>query len=40
MAFDDVEELYAVTDTLPHRNGTHFTMPNLMSVERLVRLYE
>ena len=40
MALVDVEKFYSATDTKPHRKNTHFTMPNLMSVERLVRLYE
>lgn len=40
MAFTDVEGIYSVVDVKTHREDTRFNMPNLTSVERLVRLYE
>lgn len=40
MAFIDTEGIYSVIDVKTHREGTHFNMPNLTSVERLARLYE
>ena len=40
MAFTDVEGIYTVVDVKTHRVDTSFNMPNLTSVERLVRFYE
>ena len=40
LAFRDQQGLYYVVDVKTHRLETHFNMPNLTSVERLVRFYE
>ncbi|OHB68069.1 MAG: hypothetical protein A2V70_18880 [Planctomycetes bacterium RBG_13_63_9] len=40
LAFADVDGLYYVVDVKTHRADTKFNMPNLTSVERLVRFYE
>ncbi|MCS6988069.1 MAG: hypothetical protein NZM06_00940 [Chloroherpetonaceae bacterium] len=39
-AFTDKDGNYCVVDVKTHREGTHFNMPNLTSVERLARFYE
>lgn len=40
LAFTDKNDLYYIVDVKTHRLETKFNMPNLTSVERLVRLYE
>ena len=40
LAFKDHEGLYYIVDVKTHRTDTKFNMPNLTSVERLVRFYE
>jgi len=40
LAFTDVDGFYYVVDVKTHRVSTSFNMPNLTSVERLVRFYE
>lgn len=40
LAFKDRDNLYYVVDVKTHREDTKFNMPNLTSVERLVRFYE
>lgn len=40
LAFTDKEGFYSVIDVKTHRENTKFNMPNLTSVERLVRFYE
>lgn len=40
MAFTDKDDLYYIVDVKSHRLETKFNMPNLTSVERLVRFYE
>ncbi|MFN7209173.1 MAG: hypothetical protein ACK4P1_02115 [Aggregatilineales bacterium] len=40
IAFEDPEGMYYLVDVKTHRRDTDFNMPNLTSVERLVRLYE
>ena len=40
LAFKDTDGLYYIVDVKTHRAGTHFSMPNLTSVERLTRFYE
>lgn len=40
LAFKDHGGLYYVVDVKTHRTDTKFNMPNLTSVERLVRFYE
>jgi len=39
-AFTDADENYCIVDVKTHRENTSFNMPNLTSVERLVRFYE
>src|SRR5437870_2386301 len=39
-AFTDRDGLYYVIDVKTHRLDAHFSMPNLISVERLTRFYE
>jgi hypothetical protein len=40
LAFKDTDGLYYIVDVKTHRVDTHFSMPNLTSVERLTRFYE
>lgn len=40
LAFSDADGLYYMVDVKTHRLKTSFNMPNLTSVERLVRFYE
>ncbi|MBX7132450.1 MAG: hypothetical protein K1X67_07205 [Fimbriimonadaceae bacterium] len=40
LAFADADGLYCVVDVKTHRIGTAFSMPNLISVERLATFYE
>jgi len=40
IAFTDHNDLYYIVDVKTHRIDTQFNMPNLTSVERLVRFYE
>jgi len=40
LAFSDADGLYCVVDVKTHRMGTSFSMPNLISVERLATFYE
>jgi hypothetical protein len=40
LAFTDPDGFYYVVDVKTHRLETQFNMPNLTSVERLVRFYE
>lgn len=40
LAFTDFDGLYYVVDVKTHRTDTRFSMPNLTSVERLMRFYE
>ncbi len=40
IAFGDIDGNFYVVDVKTHRLETAFNMPNLTSVERLVRLYE
>ena len=40
LAFDDYNDFYYVVDVKTHRLGAAFSMPNLVSVERLARFYE
>lgn len=40
LAFIDRDGFYYVVDVKTHRLETHFNMPNLTSVKRLVRFYE
>ncbi len=40
VAYTDIEGIYSIVDVKTHREGTHFNMPNLTSVERLARFYE
>jgi hypothetical protein len=40
LAFEGRDGNYYVVDVKTHRADTHFNMPNLTSVERLVRFYE
>ncbi len=40
LAFLDFENFYYIIDVKTHRMSTKFNMPNLTSVERLVRFYE
>jgi hypothetical protein len=40
LAFTDKDGLYYIVDVKTHRLETHFSMPNLTSVERLARFYE
>lgn len=40
LAFSDPDGLYCVVDVKTHRVGTAFSMPNLISVERLATFYE
>lgn len=40
LAFTDIDGFYYVVDVKTHRLDTSFSMPNLTSVERLVRFYE
>ena len=40
LAFEDYEDFYHVVDVKTHRLSGSFSMPNLISVERLARFYE
>lgn len=40
LAFTDAKGFYYAVDVKTHRIGTQFSMPNLVSVERLTRFYE
>jgi len=40
LAFKDADDFYYVVDVKTHRSDTKFSMPNLISVERLARFYE
>lgn len=40
LAFTDLDNFYCIVDVKTHRLETKFNMPNLTSVERLVRFYE
>jgi len=40
LAFKDADDCYYVVDVKTHRSDTTFSMPNLISVERLARFYE
>jgi hypothetical protein len=40
LAFTDINGFYYVIDVKTHRTDTKFNMPNVTSVERLVRFYE
>lgn len=40
LAFTDIDGLYYIVDVKTHRLDTNFNMPNLTSVQRLIRFYE
>ena len=40
LAFTDVDDFYYIVDVKTHRTDTKFNMPNLTSVQRVVRFYE
>lgn len=40
LAFIDTDNVYSAIDVKTHRETAHFSMPNLISVERLSRFYE